>query len=455
MHAIRAVQVVLLLAMLGACATDPAGRHAPGPQAAGRLWLDAQGQPKGFAQYRRDALAHIARNHVDHADLPLGERERLPERIGPYEWPLAGTSCAPANTHGVLLVHGLTDSPYLMRDLGDVLAGPPLPAGRCFLVRSLLLPGHGTRPGDLLQVRYQDWLDATEWGLRSFAGQAAQVHLVGFSTGGALGLLSAYRQQEEAIVPPLASLVLLAPAIRANDPMARHPWALRALAWTGLLRWVDEHEDRDWAKYESFPLNAGAQIALLGRELDKRMDKAIPVPVFMAVSLNDGTIDTAESIGRFLAGADGRSRLWLVAPGKSGAQADGVDPKMAQRRRDAFDAAVADARRVRVLDAQVPPDVRDIAHTALPVRPDNPHYGRGGDYANCLAYAAAQTEPEAEAKWQACLAGGPQVVYGETPVPDDLPAGVLMRRLTFNPLFAPMVQDMKAFLGNASQGGEQ
>src|ERR1041385_4116649 len=60
-------------------------------------------------------------------------------------------------THGrrtaraILLVHGLTDSPYYVRALADVFYA----AG--YNVAAVLLPGHGTKPEDLLSVRLAQW----------------------------------------------------------------------------------------------------------------------------------------------------------------------------------------------------------------------------------------------------------------------------------------------------------
>ena len=55
-----------------------------------------------------------------------------------------------APTGGVLLLHGLTDSPYSLRSLAEVLAGD----GR--RVVGLRLPGHGTAPSGLLQFELED-----------------------------------------------------------------------------------------------------------------------------------------------------------------------------------------------------------------------------------------------------------------------------------------------------------
>ncbi|MEJ1958234.1 MAG: hypothetical protein WDM70_01230 [Nitrosomonadales bacterium] len=76
---------------------------------------------------------------------------------------------------GVLLIHGLTDSPYFMRYLGAFFV-------ECgFRVMAILLPGHGTRPGDLLDVRWQEWAKAVSYGTERIAAEVDEVYLAGFS----------------------------------------------------------------------------------------------------------------------------------------------------------------------------------------------------------------------------------------------------------------------------------
>jgi alpha-beta hydrolase superfamily lysophospholipase len=50
----------------------------------------------------------------------------------------------------VLLLHGLTDSPYSMRALAELFAA------RGWYVVGLRLPGHGTAPAALTRVTWQD-----------------------------------------------------------------------------------------------------------------------------------------------------------------------------------------------------------------------------------------------------------------------------------------------------------
>ena len=431
-----------LLSATTAVAQTPYAQRLEPTGARVEVWLDDAGLPVRFAEYVQRAQALIAAHH--HAPPPggwPGLTEPLAQAIGPRQWPMAGADCTPGNTDGVLLVHGLTDSPYLMRDLGDALASQPLATGRCTLVRSLLLPGHGTVPGDLLAVKHTKWTEATRYGVDSFAGEADRVHFVGFSTGGALGIQRAFAQQNSASAPALSSLVLLSPAIEPRDRNARRPLVLHWLSW--LMNWLDEHDDRDFAKYESFPLNAGVQIAFLDQALKPLLRAPIPVPVFMAVSRSDDTIAPVASIDVFLRQTDPRSRMWLVL-----ARDQAADDDAAWRaRRD---------QRVNVLDvAELPPQFTTYAHTSFPVSALNAHYGTQGPYVNCLHYA-----PKMKERFEQCISpamretmglasvqvGEGRVRYGETvegKAPND---DWLLRRLTFNPRFDDMLAEIRQFL---------
>ena len=61
---------------------------------------------------------------------------------------------------GVLLLHGLTDSPYSVRSFAETLAAEG------FWVVGLRLPGHGTIPSALIKVHWQDWAAASRLAAR-------------------------------------------------------------------------------------------------------------------------------------------------------------------------------------------------------------------------------------------------------------------------------------------------
>ena len=76
---------------------------------------------------------------------------------------------------GVLMLHGLTDSPYTMRSLGTRLADEG------FHVVALRLPAHGTAPSALGSFDWQDVSAAVRVALRDLGAAAgdAPVHLFG------------------------------------------------------------------------------------------------------------------------------------------------------------------------------------------------------------------------------------------------------------------------------------
>jgi hypothetical protein len=64
---------------------------------------------------------------------------------------------------GVLLLHGMSDSPYSLRQLGQRLNA----AGA--QVIGLRMPGHGTAPSGLVEITWQDMAAATRLAMRHLA----------------------------------------------------------------------------------------------------------------------------------------------------------------------------------------------------------------------------------------------------------------------------------------------
>jgi alpha-beta hydrolase superfamily lysophospholipase len=109
----------------------------------------------------------------------------------------------------VVLLHGLTDSPYSLRHIA-----------RCYQKRGwtalgIRLPGHGTVPAALTRVTWPDWAAATRLAVREARRRAGgrPLHIVGFSNGGALALDHAI----EAVWSPALTrpdrVILLSPMI--------------------------------------------------------------------------------------------------------------------------------------------------------------------------------------------------------------------------------------------------
>ena len=83
----------------------------------------------------------------------------------------------------VVLLHGLTDSPYSQRHIARFYRD------HGFVAIVIRLPGHGTVPAGLVDAEWEDWTAATRLAVREArrrVGPSAPLHLIGFSNGGAL-----------------------------------------------------------------------------------------------------------------------------------------------------------------------------------------------------------------------------------------------------------------------------
>ncbi len=212
---------------------------------------------------------------------------------------------------GILLVHGLTDSPYYLRGIADIFAK------NGYYVICLRLPGHGTYPGALLKVKWQDWYQAVTAGaqlvrkeIEKYNGQ--KFFVGGFSTGGALTLkyvldkvMSGKKKDEK--VPD--KLFLFSPAIAVTGKAVFANWN-KLVSWMRFFKkfkWKEIEEEYDPWKYNSFPKNAGDQIHLLTKKNKKLRKKLVSnrkllqkvPPIYAFQSLVDATVITGHLIKLF------------------------------------------------------------------------------------------------------------------------------------------------------------
>ncbi len=214
-----------------------------------------------FARERR-LLAEVDRRLGRHRAPPL-DRYRLGGRRHPGERNLSFLREAEEQHCGVLLLHGLSDSPYLMRSLGERLHRHGA------TVLGLRLPGHGTAPGGLLTTRWQDWTAAATYGIERLQERLDDrpLWIIGFSTGATLALQHAIETARRDGRQAASGLIMLAPAIELPW-VARFALWHRALAWLPYFtkfRWQDVKPEYDPCKYSSFPKRAGAEVYRLTR----------------------------------------------------------------------------------------------------------------------------------------------------------------------------------------------
>jgi len=206
---------------------------------------------------------------------------------------------------GILLLHGMSDSPYSLRSLGKALHE------RGYWVLGLRLPGHGTAPSALKSASWQDMAAAVRLGMTHLASRVGQkpVHVVGYSTGATLALNLTLDSLGGGIEPIPASLVLISPAIGVARiaALAGTQAMLGRLPGMGRLAWTQIVPEFDPYKYNSFTSNAGAQVYRLARSVATRVadlahsgrGSSMP-PILIFKSTVDATVSTTAVVDRLL-----------------------------------------------------------------------------------------------------------------------------------------------------------
>jgi alpha-beta hydrolase superfamily lysophospholipase len=198
----------------------------------------------------------------------------------------------------VVLLHGLTDSPYSQRHIARFYRD------RGFVAVVPRLPAHGTVPAALTDVEWDIWVAATRLAVREarrLAGPSAPLHLVGFSNGGALALIHALDALGDPKIGRPDRLVLISPMVGITSfarfaGLAALPAYLPAFAKAAWLGVVPEFNP---FKYNSFPVNGATQTHQLTRVLQERIArygregklKEMP-PVLTFQSVMDFTVST-------------------------------------------------------------------------------------------------------------------------------------------------------------------
>lgn len=340
---------------------------------------------ESFSRYQQETRDWVAARR---AFQTLDKNQELAWNT-PQEWRPAAAKPA----KGILLIHGLGDSPGSFSDIGPALAR------QGFLVRTVLLPGHGTRPGDLLSVSVDAWRSVVREQAAILARDAGKLYIGGFSTGGNLALEYAMTH------PEVQGVALFSPAIKSStryDFLA--PFAAVFRDW---LRPPSEVFPQQIAtRYLRVPTNGFAQFYRTSAAAQRLLkEQSYNRPVVMVLAEHDSVLDTGWIVDHF----DKRfthpaSRvIWYGSP-----------------RRE-----VAGVSRVLVKPDFMPQArISQFSHMSVLFAPDNPYYGREGKEIIC---ANGQGETEA----QRCLKGE-TVWYSDWGYREE---GKVHARLTWNPWF--------------------
>ena len=309
---------------------------------------------------------------------------------------------------GVLLLHGLSDSPYSMRSVAELFAE------RGYYVLVMRMPGHGTVPAGLLKVRWEDWLAAVKIGARHVRGQiddSMPFYLGGYSNGGALAVTYCLESITDDALPRPDRLFLFSPAIGITPfaRIARWDRMYGFLPYFEKSKWLDILPEFDPYKFNSFPKNAGTQSWNLAGAIEARLDKLedqgriseLP-PILTFQSVVDDTVLAEDLITRLYDRLDSNGSEVVFFDVNHSAKLDGLLTRDHQEQLERLmqssmlkytvtritnrdpdsplvqaemRAARSETVIVTPLDFEWPRSVFSLAHLAIPFPPDDPLYG--------------------------------------------------------------------------------
>jgi alpha-beta hydrolase superfamily lysophospholipase len=309
---------------------------------------------------------------------------------------------------GVLLLHGLTDAPYSVRALAAIYER----AG--FAVIAPRLPGHGTVPAGLLDVRWQDWSAVVRIAMRELrarVGTDKPIHMLGYSNGAALALDYTLDALGDARLPAPQRIVLVSPMIGLRPFASLSRWLplFGGFDYFEKSRWIDILPEFNPYKYNSFPTNGALQSYLLTAAVQARIaglaarGRLARLPPLLAFqSVLDSTVSSADVVHALFDKLPSNgselvlfdiNRANLLAPMFRSVAAGQLDalygtpprayrldvignigadtPDVGERRYE----PAARAPVERALGLAFPADVYSLSHVALPFPCDDPLYG--------------------------------------------------------------------------------
>ena len=297
------------------------------------------------------------------------------------------------NDKAILLIHGLGDSPYTFSDLADSLSG------QGFYVQTLLLPGHGSKPQDLMLPSYADWQTLVDHYASLLKQDFDNVWLGGFSTGANLATIHAIEHGN------VNGLMLYSPGFQSKTPKLERLAPLAALFTDGY-----KAEERNLARYTSAPLNgamAYTESAIKLRALLK--ENTVSVPTLIAISEADSVVNPYAVKDLYLNHFD-NPQNHLVWYGET-----------------TFDEPSITTLNMKLASLKVSTG----SHMSPLFSPTNAYYGIGGEHLMCMNSLSDKANKACE--------NGEDVWYSAWGYKEE---NKIHARLTWNPYFSDLEQVM-------------
>ena len=305
-----------------------------------------------------------------------------------------------SESKGILLVHGLGDSPFYFKELAKELSS------NGFLVHVMLLPGHGTKADDLIYIKNDEWKTAVKEQVKLLEKKVDKVYLGGFSTGA--NLVTSYALENKNI----KGLLLFSPAFKSNfSILGLAPYVKYVKVW------ADQDPNNNYVHYESLAMNGASMYYETTKDVQSLLEKnVLDIPIFISLSQNDSVIDKNYVLETFKNKFTNKNSI-LMWYG---------DNK-----------AINDSR-IIVLKQKIEAEhISNISHMSVLFSKNNSHYGKNGtfkmiDNGQNLMYE--DFKGKKEDIWYSAYGYNENNKYHE--------------RLTWNPYFKKMINNILRLINN-------
>ncbi len=316
----------------------------------GDRYMDIDSEPprledfSSFADYAQEYSKWISEVRVPVSDSPEAEVS--------YNSPFIIENTG--EKIGILLVHGLRDSPYSFSDISKIFASKNIE------VRAIVLPGHGTNPGALLDASYQEWEDYTHKHIEKFSKEIDILYLGGFSTGAniitTLDIENNYENVE--------ALFLFSPA---PIPEVNGKWALKIInlfsKWAPIGSSIELNQNK--IKYTSVPYRALiSYFDSASRSYESIKNTQYEKPVFVVASYEDSVIDIPEFTNLFTSNLINKNNRFIL---------------YSENELEFEDS------RIKVIKSSIPDEqIINLSHTSIMYDPKNQLLGKEAIFEDCI-----------------------------------------------------------------------
>jgi esterase/lipase len=191
--------------------------------------------------------------------------------------------------NAIVLVHGLTDSPYFLREIGEYFA-----AKMGFDVYIPLLLAHGLKePEGMKDASADGWKNNVKFAIEAAQSSGGQISIGGFSTGGTLSVNVAINKPEiinGGVFLFSAALGLAGAGGHLAERLLRNYVLESVLDRLDKIPLVDSSSSGNPYRYSHMDLGGAAELSRLIQELDNlKVDHFVQQPLFAAHSEADTT----------------------------------------------------------------------------------------------------------------------------------------------------------------------